>query len=183
MKMKMNMMKKFKIKAFSSEEAKEKALTCGLKIVKNVTMSYKNADSPNIDSSEFKTFAEEMFTKNKLNDTTGVGLMVAIEPGTMDRKSRPWKLIDNRPKGTIEKKRIFEIRLKDSDKLIGEAESKMEAIRKAKELMSEYKEDMITRVIYRVSGEKGIAFKLNYAPSINTVEGTYVVFGNINETF
>lgn len=176
-------MKKFEIKAFSLEEAKEKALKCGLKVVKNVTMSYKNADAPDINSDLFKTFAEEMFTKNKLDDTTGVGLIVVVEPGNADNKARPYKLIDNKPKGTIEKKRVFEIRLANSDKLVGEADSKNEAIRKAKELMSEYKENMVTRVIYRVLGEKGIAFKLDYFPSINTNEGTYVVFGNINDSF
>lgn len=176
-------MKKFEIKAFSLDEAKEKALACGLKVVKNVTQSWKNADSPDIDSTEFKTFATEQFTKNILDDTTGVGLIVVVEGGVADNRQRPWTLIDNKPKGEIEKKRVFEIRLAESDKLVGVADFKQEAIVKAKELMTEYKQDMVTRVIYKVLGEKGVAFKLNYTPSVNTVEGTYVVFGNTKDSF
>lgn len=180
--MKMSM-KKFVIKAFSQDEAKQKALELGLNVVKNVTNSWKNADSPAINSDEFKTFANEMFDKNKLSSTTGVGLIVVETPGVQDNRARPYEFINNVAKGSIEKKRIFEIRLAADDKLISEAETKGDAIRKAKELMSEYRQDIVTKVVYRVLGEKGTAFKLKYTPSIKTTEGTYVVFGNINDSF
>lgn len=176
-------MKKFEIKAFSLEEAKEKALEYGLKVIRNVTMSWKNSEFPDVNSNEFKMFAAEQFDKNRLNDTVGVGLIVVLQPGTADDKTRPYKLIDNKVKGSVEKKRVFEIRLSDNDQLVGEAYSKNEAIRKAKELMVEYKKDMITKVVYRVLGDKGTAFELKYSPSIKTAEGKYVVFGNINDTF
>ena len=39
-------MKKFEIKAYSLEEAKEKAAEMGLTVVRNVTQSWKNAKSP-----------------------------------------------------------------------------------------------------------------------------------------
>jgi hypothetical protein len=176
-------MRKFEVKAFSQDEAKEKALEFGLKVVKNVTMSWKSADAPAINSEEFKTFCTEQFMKNKLDATTGVGLMVVVEPGTTDSRKFPYAFVDNKVKGSIEKKRVFEIRLAEDDKLIGEAETKGDAVRLAKELMVTYKKDMVTKVVYRVLGEKGVAFKLNYAPSTNTALGTYVVFGNINDQF
>jgi hypothetical protein len=176
-------MKKFVIKAFSQDEAKQKALELGLNVVKNVTNSWKNADSPAIESDDFKTFANEIFEKNRLSSTTGVGLMVVETPGVQDDRSRPYEFVNNVAKGSIEKKRIFEIRLAADDKLISEAETKGDAMRKAKELMSEYRQDIVTKVVYRVLGEKGTAFKLKYTPSIKTTEGTYVVFGNINDSF
>lgn len=176
-------MKKFVIKAFSQDEAKQKALELGLNVVRNVTSSWKKAESPSINSDEFKTFANEMFDKNKLSATTGVGLMVIETPGVQDNRARPYEFVNNVAKGSIEKKRIFEIRLAADDKLISEAETKGDAIRKAKELMSDYRQDIVTKVVYRVLGEKGTAFKLKYTPSVNTTEGTYVVFGNINDSF
>lgn len=176
-------MKKFVIKAFSQDEAKQKALELGLNVVRNVTSSWKKAESPSINSDEFKTFANEMFDKNKLSATTGVGLMVIETPGVQDNRARPYEFVNNVAKGSIEKKRIFEIRLAADDKLIYEAETKGDAIKKAKELMSDYRQDIVTKVVYRVLGEKGTAFKLKYTPSVNTTEGTYVVFGNINDSF
>ena len=176
-------MKKFVIKAFSQDEAKQKALELGLNVVKNVTNSWKNADCPSNSSDEFKTFANEMFEKNKLSATTGVGLMVVETPGVQDNRARPYEFINNVVKGSIEKKRIFEVRLADDDKLIGEADTKGDAIRLAKELMSEYRQDIVTKVVYKVLGEKGTAFKLKYTPSVKTTEGTYVVFGNIQDSF
>lgn len=180
--MKVNM-KKFIIEAFSTEEAKQKALNMGLNVVRNVTNSWKANDCPDCNSEDFKQFAETQFEKHKMTDTTGIGFIVVVESGTKDTRKFPYEFVDNKVKGQIEKKRLFEIRLAESDKLIGEAETKGDAIRTAKELMCKYKQDMITKVVYRVLGDKGVAFKLNYAPSQNTTKGKYVVFGNLNDSF
>lgn len=180
--MKMSMTK-FVIEAFSADEAKQKALDYGLNIIRNVTGSWKNSDKPSIDSPDFKSFAESQFEKHKLTETTGVGLMVVLESGIKDTRKFPYEFVDNKVKGTIEKKRIFEIRLVENDKLVGQAENKSDAIRLAKKLMVTYKQDMVTKVVYRVLGDKGVAFKLKYAPSQKTTKGKYVVFGNINNSF
>ena len=44
--------------------------------------------------------------------------------------------------------------------------------------MKEVKEDMYCRQLYKVVGDKGLAFELKYVPSVKTKEGRYIVFGN-----
>lgn len=167
-------MKKIEINAFSFEEAKEKALAEGITVVKNVTASFKKSDE-NVD---FNDFATEVLKKNKLDTTTGVGCIVVIEPGSADTRERPYTLVNNVTEGSLIKKRIFEIRKKSDDSLVATAETKGDAIRTAKKHMKEVREDLICKQVYRVQGDKEVAFSLNYTPSVNTKTGTYIVFGN-----
>jgi ribosomal protein S5 len=64
---------------------------------------------------------------------------------------------------------------------LGKAAEVPEAIRKAKEAMSLYKEDMVCRVYYKVVNGKDVAFELKYKPSANAKEGKYIVFANVDE--
>lgn len=166
-------MKKFEINAYSFEEAKEKALALGITVIKNVTPSFrKNAPA------DFDKFAEEMLKKNKIDTATGVGCVVVVEAGSADTRERPYELINNVVEGSLTKKRMFEVRTKSTDKLVAESDNKGEAIRKAKAVMKDIREDLVCKQVYRVTSEHGVAFELKYTPSTNTKEGTYIVFGN-----
>ena len=59
-------MKKFTIKAYSFDEAKQKALEEGMTIVRNVTPSFKKENPV-----DFDTFAAQMLEKNKLTNAIG----------------------------------------------------------------------------------------------------------------
>lgn len=175
-------MRKIEIVAYSLEEAKEKAAEMGITVVRNVTQSWKNANSPMSDA-EFKVFAVEAMEKQRLTDASGVGLIVAVNPGSKDTKKRPYEFVNNVVDGTRNLQRVIEIRLKDTDELVGEASKKDDAARLAKELMVKYRKDMVATIVYRVTEGKDIAFELNYSPSADAKEGKYVVFGNDKNSF
>lgn len=166
------LMEMFKIEAYSYAEAAEVAANGGLKIVKNVTASYKNAGCP----IDLETFGTDVLAKNKLTDATGVGVMVVLETGSPDVRERPYTFVNNVNEGTRTQTRVFVVRTAETDRLIGKAESKDEAIKLAKAAMPEVKEDMVCTISYEVSNPE--AFTLKYTPSKNTNLGTYIVFGN-----
>ena len=155
-------MRKIEIVAYSLEEAKEKAAEMGITVVRNVTQSWKNANSPMSDA-EFKVFAVEAMEKQRLTDASGVGLIVAVNPGSKDTKKRPYEFVNN--------------------VVDGEASKKDDAARLAKELMVKYRKDMVATIVYRVTEGKDVAFELNYSPSADAKEGKYVVFGNDKNSF
>lgn len=166
-------MKKFEINAYSFDEAKNKALELGITVVRNVTPSFKKEHPV-----DFDEFAERMLTKNHLENANGVGCIVVLEAGSADTRERPYEYINNTVEGALKKKRVFEVRTVKEDKLIGEAESKNEAAKLAKAAMKDIREDLYCKQIYKILGDKGLAFDLKYVPSANTKEGRYIVFGN-----
>lgn len=170
-------MVKYEINAYSLEEAKEKAVEMGLTIVRNVTQSWKNANMPMSDK-DFKVFAVDVMSKNRLTQTEGVGLIVAVNPGSKDTRERPYTFKNNVVEGRRSVKRVYEVRLKDTDELVGEADTKGDAIDLAKALMTKYKKDMVATIVYRVTDDKDVAFTLDYTPSASAKEGKYVIFGN-----
>jgi len=166
-------MKKFEINAFSLEEAKSKALEMGVSVIKNVTKSFKNEKPV-----DFDLFAEEMLKKNKIDNATGVGCIVVLEAGSTDTRERPYELINNVTEGALTKKRVFEILKKSDGTLVATGETKGDAIRAAKNVMKNIKEDLVCKQVYRVVGSHELAFELKYVPSVRTKEGKYIVFGN-----
>ena len=166
-------MKKFEINAFSLEEAKSKALEMGVSVIKNVTKSFKN-EKP----TDFDLFAEEMLKKNKIDNATGVGCIVVLEAGSADTRERPYELINNVTEGALTKRRVFEILKKSDGTLVATGETKGDAIRAAKNIMKNIKEDLVCKQVYRVVGAHELAFELKYVPSVRTKEGKYIVFGN-----
>lgn len=175
-------MKKFEIKAYSLEEAKEKAVEMGMTVVRNVTQSWKNANSP-ISDKDFKIFAVDMLEKNHLASAEGVGLVVCFVPGSKDTRERPYKFINNVTEGPKQVQRVFEVRRKDNDELIATASKKVDAEDAAKNAMCSVKSDMYCEIVYRVKEGKSLAFELDYTPSVNATLGTYVVFGNERSDF
>jgi len=170
-------MKRFEINAYSLEEAKAKAAEMGLTVVRNVTQSWKNAGSPITDKS-FKEFAVDSLAKNHLSNAEGVGLVVVVAGGSADTRERPYKYTNNVVEGKKNIERVYEIRRKDTGAVVGTDTKKSDAEKKAKKLMAEVKTDLECVIVYHVTEGKDLAFTLEYTPSTNTKEGTYIVFGN-----
>lgn len=166
-------MRKLTIKAYSFDEAKQKALEEGITVVRNVTPSFKKENPV-----DFDVFAQQMLEKNKLTNATGVGCIVVAEAGSADTRERPYEFINNVTEGQLTKKRVFEIRTASDDTFVTEAETKVEAARLAKVAMKTTKQDLICKQVYRVDDDHALAFSLKYVPSSNTKLGTYIVFGN-----
>jgi len=170
-------MKRFEIKAYSLEEAKAQAAELGLTVVRNVTQSWKNAGSPITDKS-FKEFAVDSLAKNHLANAEGVGLIVAVANGSADTRERPYKYTNNVVEGKKSVERVYEVRRKDNGTVVATGATKSDAEKKAKKLMPEVKADLECIIVYHVTEGKELAFTLEYTPSTNAKEGTYVVFGN-----
>ena len=162
-----------KIEAYTYAEAVAIAATKGLKIVRNVTPSYKNAGCPT--DQDLLDFGVSMLEKNKLDGVTGVGVMCVVEDGKPDTRERPYTFKDNPTSGGRTKTRMYVIRTKYTDHLVGKAPDKGAAVKLAKAAMAEYKEDMICTIMYEVSDSE--AFTLEYTPTTGTKIGTYIVFG------
>lgn len=175
-------MKKFEIKAYSLDEAKEKAAEMGMTVIRNVTQSWKNAQSP-ISDKDFKLFAVDQLADKNLTNAEGVGLIVCMMPGSKDTRQRPFKFINNVTEGKKQVERVFEVRRKDNNELIATANLKADAEEAAKNAMPTVKADMYCEIVYRVKEGKALAFELEYTPSINTTLGTYIVFGNKKADF
>lgn len=170
-------MEMFKIEAYSYAEAVEVAAKGGMKIIKNVTQSYKNANCPA--GADLAVFGESMLEKNKIKDLPGVGVMVVLDGGSPDVRERPYTFENNVNEGTRTSKRVFVVRTAETDRLVGKAYDKDSAVKLAKAAMVEVKEDMVCTIAYEVSNPE--AFTLKYTPSKNTNLGTYIVFGTVAE--
>lgn len=71
-------MKKFEVSAYSLEEAKATVLSeYGLKVMQNVSQSWKNAGSP-VSGKEFEEFCIDMLDKKRLTGVEGVGLVMQL---------------------------------------------------------------------------------------------------------
>lgn len=175
------MIRKLEIKAFTLDEAKEKAKQQGMFVLKNITSSWNKMGKP-ISNFEFKLFAIEMLDKYKIRDAEGVGLLVAIIPGNSEKKIRPYKIHNSFFPGKKGKKRFFEIRCAEDGRLLAETSTKNEAVRKSKQLITELKKDIVCKIVWRPAiPEQEIAFKLDYVPASKSKEGTYFVFGSTKE--
>ena len=161
------------INAYTYAEAVAIAAEKGLKIVRNVTPSYKNAGCPT--GQDLLDFGVSMLEKNKLDGITGVGVMCVVEDGKPDTRERPYTFKDNPTSGERTKTRMYFVRTKDTDHFVGKAPDKGAAVKLAKTAMSEYKEDMVCTIMYEVSDPE--AFTLEYTPTTGTKIGTYVLFG------
>lgn len=176
-------MKKFEVSAYSLEEAKATAMNeFGIKVTQNVTQSWKNAGSP-VSGKEFENFCVDILDKKRLTGVEGVGLVIAITPGSKDTRDRPYKYKNVTSEGKRQMERVVEIRLKATDEVVGEAKNKGEAEKLAKKLMLTYKQDMVAVITYHVKDGKELAFELDYAPSQSAQKGRYIVFGNEKSGF
>lgn len=176
-------MKKFEVSAYSLNEAKEIAFNdFGIKVTQNVSQSWKNAGSP-LSGKDLEGFCVEMMDRKRIADVEGVGLIVSVTPGSRDTRERPYKFKNVTSEGKRQMERVIEIRLKDTDEVIGEAKNKGEAEKLAKSLMTTYRKDMVAVIVYHVKDGKEVAFELDYAPSQSAQKGRYIVFGNEKSGF
>lgn len=179
---KLMIMKKIEINAYSVEEAKAIAKEQGINVTQNVTQSWKNSKSP-ISGKNLEMFCKDILDKKHLGDVAGAGLLLVVAPGSKDTRERPYKFVNKISEGKRKTKRTVEIRLCETDELVGTADNKNLATKLAKELMSQYRQDMYATIVYKVTEGKDEVFALQYVPSINAKQGTYVVFGIEKSSF
>lgn len=166
-------MKIFEIEAQCFDEAKTKALEYGIKIIKNVTSSFE-LEKP----SNFNEFAENIFKKYDLENTTGVGCIVVINTGSCDVKKYPYIFTNNNIPGQITKTHVYEVYKQSTGELVGRYTTKGAAVKGAKQLIRTIKDTLICKQLYRVDEDHELAFMLNYHPTDKSCLGKYIIFGN-----
>ena len=163
---------------FSFDEAVAAAEKEGFHVIKNKTMSWKNAGSP-VSDKELKVFAVDQLTKERLTNVPGAGFMIIVKAGSADTRERPYAYENITTDGRIKTERTYEWTRNDTGEVVlSTTGTKDEAIKAAKEIMSEVKADMTLTVVYRVKEGKDVIGRLTYTPSKNTESGRYLFIGN-----
>lgn len=165
-------MRRIELTASSLDEAKVLAYEKGITVLNDITVNWKKQGSPIVDKLINRVVAE-FFQKKKMFDFEGAGVIIEISKPTKDARKKPWKFIDKYDKYKKPPlKRIIEIRTKSDHKVVGIAERKPEAIKLAKELVMEYREDLYAIICWSKQ-----TFDLKYLPSDRMTMGQYLVFG------
>ncbi len=170
-------MKKFELEAYSLEEAKEMASANGIKVIKNVTQSWKKSASP-MSGVKLEAFVQKSMKSSSIDNVEGLGVIMVVNPGSADTRTRPYSVENIVTEGKKAIKRVFEIRLAETNEVVGVADTKSAAQKIAKKLMLEYKQDMYCQIMYEILEGKGRAFNIAYTPSSNAKMGKYLVVGN-----
>lgn len=165
--------------AFSKKEAEEKSAAEGIQSIKDATIAWKKAGSPQVGAA-YNEFCAEYLKKNTKN-AEGIGCIITLKSGVADTKDRPYKVeIVKNEKGKRSWKTAFNLIDRESGKLLKTViGTKKIAEAKAKELYvgTGYKGTVDATYAKVVTEGETKAFVVKYNPSVTTVEGSYLVFG------
>lgn len=163
------------VKAFSKTEAENQV---NFQIFKDATQKWKNAGKPMI-ASELKAFCAEYLEKNT-KSAPGLGCMIVLEPGVENSRVCPFKKIDVKTEGKRSYKKAFQaIDTVTNEVLLTTMGKKSDAYKAVRDLCVSRGITHKVRVNYIkvVTEGESAAFELEYTPSTNTKEGTYILFG------
>lgn len=171
----MNNFKTIEVKAYTKQEAIEKA---PFQILKDATQAWKNAGKP-MTGTNLKEFMAEYLEKNT-KFTIGNGCMITVEPGSADTRERPYTV---NPIKNEQGKRNYKTAIQGVDVETGKVMftcfgTKDDAEKLAKKLYKDGYRGNIHAIYTKqvTEGEAG-AFDVEYTPSKNAKEGTYLFFG------
>ena len=172
--------KKIEVTGSTKEEALAKA---PFKVVGDATTAYKNFLKDNVPTdATLKEFMINYLTK-KYKGAPGLGCYITVESASKNTKKRCYKInpVKNE-KGTRRYQStfiVFDENKKDLGQIIG-------TMAKAKEYVKDLyrnglKEKVSVKKIKTVKDGEEVVFTGEYAPSTNTKEGKYMVFGVVND--
>ena len=168
--------KKFETIGKTKDEAKAAAAPLNLRV--DATGSYNKWAKENpTNEDNVKEWMKDYLNKKKFNMPND-GAYIVLQPAVADTRERPYKYVNNVTEGKKNIERVYEIRTKRDGTVVGTASKKADAEKLAKSLMSDLKTDLECVIVYHVTEGKDLAFTLQYTPSTNTKQGSYVVFGN-----
>lgn len=166
-------MKKLEIQAYGQKAAKLEAFKQGITVIWDITPNWLKAGRPTL-TEDLKIFVAELLDSRDFFNYEGAGVIITTESGQDDNRKCPYKTNNIKRKGRCKTKRCVQIRLKRNDELIGEESTKLKALSKAKDLMSQYREDIYAHTVYK---GQDCDFELTYTPSKGAKIGKYIIFG------
>lgn len=170
-------MRKFEIDAYGITDAKKVAKKLyNVNVFRNVTKIWKKAGFPSSDK-DLKLFAFKLFGTLHVSDVEDVGIIIQIDHGSPDYTKGNGFIIQNNIKTKHYPQRVYEIRIKSNNLLIGQASTKAEATKLARELIRKYNQTIICRLTYMTIGDD-IAFEIEANHSKRVKLGHYIVLSN-----
>ena len=176
-------MKIVNVKAYSVNDVRKNS---PFQLVKNATTMWRKAGSP-VAGEELKTFMREYLAKETKN-FPGQGCYIVVDSAVSDSRENPYKIHNIPTEGKRKFKRVYELINSATGELIDSAESKEEAIKLAKAIVTKQKETLgvgvkhVCRIANVVVEGQAEAFTFEYTPSQNAKEGTFLLFGIEAET-
>ncbi len=171
-------MKTVNVKAYSVNDVRKQS---PFTLVKNATTMWKKAGSP-VAGEELKEFMKSYLTKATKN-ALGQGCYIVLDPAISDSRENPYKIHNIPTEGKRKFKRVYELVNSTTGQIIASGDSKEEAIKLAKTIVSKEKEKLgvgvkhICRVANVVVEGQSDAFTFEYVPSQNAKQGTFLLFG------
>lgn len=165
------------VQGYTKEEAiRQSGVSLDVKF--DATTAWKKDNQP--EGVDLNTFASE-YIDQKIKGVSGVGFCVTVEAGKADSREKPYKVTNIVTKGTRRFKQVYEGYTGFSDTeegtLVLSKYDKGEAVQAAKDYVTANKTSVRLRVKKDpVKGEKSAAV-IDYAPSLGTQLGTYIIFG------
>lgn len=158
-------------KGFSQEEAF--ANKAKFSLAYDATIAFRNAGEPS--GEDLKKFATEYLAK-KTKSLPGAGVVIKIVSGKEDSRERPYKADIVVTEGTRKFNMVYQL-IDADNKIVGQAETKNEALSLAKEVVTATRKDVKVVPIKVVVEGTPLAATVSYTPSVGTQEGEYIFFG------
>lgn len=185
------------VKGFSKEEAfaKTELAKNGVVLKGDATTAFKKDGEP--EGRHLDAFACE-YVEKKVKGAAGIGFSITNETGIADSRERPYKVTNVVTKGARTWKTVYQ-GFVGADLVTGlggtlvlSKDTKGDAEDAAKAYVTDNKVKVVIRLGKEVTGSKitdgevvkpgpaqSVAMIVDYAPSVNTTEGTYTFFGII----
>lgn len=176
-------MKTVNVKAYSKNDAQK---VVPFTLVKNATQMWKKIGSP-VTGPELKEFVTEYLRKHTKN-VPGAGCYIVLDAAVSDSRENPYKILNIPTTCKRKMKKIYELVNVETEQVLGTADSKEDAVKLAKELVSSMKETLGVGVKHEcrikkvVTEGEATAFTFEYTPSQNAKQGTFLCFGFEAET-
>lgn len=159
-------------KGFNVKEAFDATTGFRATTLKNLTQSFKLSKKDNA-----ADFAAD-YLENKAD--VGVVYYIVIEKPINDTRNKPYSV--EHVKVTKKRKYAMSYSIIDSDKKeYACKEHKSDALVVAKELVKEHKRDMFLKIVKTVIEGEPFSAEVNYTPSKNTREGSFLFFELLEE--
>jgi hypothetical protein len=170
--------KKLEVVGATKQEALDKA---PFKVLYDATQAYRNwkEKQDTITENSIRDFMQEYLQK-KTKNAPGVGCSITVESAVADTRERPYKITDvKNEKGKRKYSTVYTLKDKNTNEIIAKCdETKAKAKDIAKDLYKKgFKGNIICSYAKEVTEGEPIAFYAEYAPSKNTKQGVYTVFG------
>ncbi len=157
---------------FTKDEAFGKKANYDVKF--NATVAWKKAGQPK--GAELKAFADAFLAK-KVKSAAGIGAYIVETAGVVDSRERPYTTEVVATEGKRKYKAHYQIVNKETKAIVGGADKKSEAIALGKKIVTKDKISVSIDLTKIVSEGQATAATIDYTPSINAKQGSFIFFG------